>query len=275
LQNALAHLSVAQKHLFGRRRGHHPDLKEGGGPDGNADRDAVPGQGDGERHSIAGETPVDGISGLEITEADIRRNLETVRIQVLICEAMPTEMPHNLDLFGPTPSQCEVAERLLVAGHFELAQRVIDFLDLPAVELCVRASNQIATTEARSPTGSIAPVVWFLEAIPKLPPVEWDSLVSNVVNIWIIEKAELKADPSAAGQLIKFVHDERCKMDAHVLTGNLTCAFQIAQRLGNMQDVLHIRSCAQKVGDQELLKHINSFLAYTSPGQDYLKRGFM
>merc|ERR1719436_2312438 len=170
------------------------------------------------------------------------------------------------------PSQCEVAERLIVAGHFELAQRVIDFLDLPAVELCVRASNQIATTQARSPAGSIAPVVRFLQAIPKLPPVEWDSLVSNVVNIWIIEKAELNADPVAAGQLIKFIRDERCRMDAHVLTGNLTSAFQIAQRLGNLQDVLHIRSCAQKTGEHELLKHVNSFLAYTSPGQDYLKK---
>merc|ERR1712232_1106058 len=128
--------------------------------------------------------------------------------------------------------------------------------------------------EARASHGSIAPVVKFLEAVPKLPPVEWDSLVSNVVNIWIIEKAEMRADPSAASQLIRFIHDERCRMDAHVLTGNLTSAFQIAQRLGNLQDVLHIRSCAQKVGDQELLKHINSFLAYTSPGQDYMKKNF-
>merc|ERR1712232_681604 len=121
----------------------------------------------------------------------------------------------------------------------------------------------IATVEARSPTGSITPVVRFIESIRKLPPVEWDSLVSNVVNIWIIEKAELKADPSAASQLIRFIHDERCRMDAHVLTGNLTSAFQIAQRRGNEQDVLHIRSCAQKVGDQDLLKPINTFLSYT------------
>merc|ERR1712151_1496063 len=126
--------------------------------------------------------------------------------------------------------------------------------------------NQIATLEARAPAGSIAPVVRFLEAIPRLPPVEWDSLVSNVVNIWIIEKAEVGADPSAAGQLIRFIHDDRCKIDALVLTGNLMAAFQIAQRLGGRQDVLHIRMCAQKAGEQELLKHINSFFAYTSPG---------
>jgi hypothetical protein len=225
---------------------------------------------DGAAHGGAAETVGEGINE-EITEAEIRRNLETVRLQIAICEAMPTEMPHNVDLFGPTMSQCEVAERLLVHAHFDLAQRVIDFLDLPAVELCVRASNQIATTEARSLTGSITPVVRFLESIPKLPPVEWDSLVSNVVNIWIIEKAELQADPSAASQLIRFVLDERCRMDAHVLTGNLQSAFQIAQRLGSLQDVLHIRSCAQKSGEQELLKNINTFLAYTSPGRDYLK----
>jgi len=278
LQNANAHLQVAHKQLFPKRSGgassrHLEPPKETAhvtldssaesGTDGAAD-----GAADGSSRSGA---TIDNISGMEITEMDIRRNLETVRLQMAICEAMPTEMPHNVDLFGPSMSQCEVAERLLVHAHFDLAIRVIDFLELPVVELCVRASNQIATTEARSPTGSITPVVRFLEAIPKLPPVEWDSLVSNVVNIWIIEKAELKADPSAASQLIKFVLDERCRMDAHVLTGNLGSAFQIAQRLGTLQDVLHIRSCAQKAGEQELLKNINTFLAYTSPGRDYLK----
>jgi len=231
------------------------------------------GAADGASRGGATEASADGTSTVEITEQDIRRNLEVVRLQMAICEAMPTEMPNNVDLFGPTMNQCEVAERLLVVGHFDLAQKVMDFLDLPAVELCVRASNQIATLEARNPNGSIVPVVKFLEAIPKLPPVEWDSLVSNVVNIWIIEKAELKADPSAASQLIKFVLDERCRMDAHVLTGNLGSAFQIAQRLGNLQDVLHIRSSAQKAGEQELLKNINTFLAYTAPGREYLKKG--
>jgi len=273
LQNAFAHLTIAQKQLLSRKKGHHVDPKEGSGADGSGQgsssaHDAA----DGATYGAGSETMVDGISGLEITEADIRRNLETVRLQMAVCEAMPTEMPHHLDLFGSTSSQCEIAERLLVAGHYDLAQRHIDFLDLPAVELCVRASNQIATVEARCASGSITPVVKFLEAVRKLPPVEWDSLVSNVVNIWIIEKTELRWDASAASQLIKFIQDERCRMDAHVLLGNLTQAFQIAQRLGNLQDVLHIRSCAQKSGDQELLKHINSFLAYASPGKDYLKK---
>eukprot|EP00927_Polykrikos_kofoidii_P070617 TRINITY_DN67031_c0_g1_i1.p1 TRINITY_DN67031_c0_g1~~TRINITY_DN67031_c0_g1_i1.p1 ORF type:complete len:804 (+),score=163.43 TRINITY_DN67031_c0_g1_i1:338-2413(+) len=286
LQNAHAHLSLASRQLFGRRRGGgsggggHGEHHKGDGPGTDGAADVVVGSlagggGDGASHygGIGGaDVVLDCTSDLEVTESDIRRNLETVRLQTAICEAMPTEMPDNLDLFGQVSSQCEVAERLLVAGHFDLAQRVIDFLDLPAVELCVRASNQIATAEARSLTGSITPVVRFLEAIPKVPPVEWDSLVSNVVNIWIIEKAEQRADPCAAGQLIRFIHDERCRMDAHVLTGNLASAFQIAQRLGSLQDVLHIRSCAQRGGDQELLKHINSFLAYTSLGQDYLKK---
>lgn len=87
---------------------------------------------------------------------------------------------------------------------------MIDFLELPAVELCIRASNQIATQQARQESGSIAPVVRFLQAIPKLPPVEWDSLVSNVVNIWIIEKEELNGDRSAASQLVPYIQDERC-----------------------------------------------------------------
>ena len=78
-----------------------------------------------------------------------------------------------------------------MGGHWDLSQRIIDFLDLLAVELCVRASNQRATIQARPPTGSITPK--FIEAIRKLPPVEWDSRVSNVVNIWIIEMAERKA----------------------------------------------------------------------------------
>lgn len=247
LQNAFAHLSVAHK-LF-RKRG--KDDKE-------------------EKDTTEGVPEAADDSGQEM-EAHLRRNLETVRLQMAVCEEMP-EMAASLDLFGCIASQCEVAEQLLVAGQWELSQKIIDFLDLPAVELCVRASNQIATIQARSPAGSITPVVKFIEAIRKLPPVEWDSLVSNVVNIWIIEKAELKADPSAASQLIKFIQDERCRMDAHVLTGNLLSAFQIAQRLGNLQDVLHIRSCAQRAGDQELLKQMSSFLAYASPGKDYLTK---
>jgi len=267
LQNAYAHLNVAYKQLFGRRRGAHADHKgEGGVVDGAAEGGTMAGAPDGALGGGTGETMVDGISGLEITESDICRSLETVKIQMAICEAMPTDMPQGMDLFGPTPSQCEVAERLLVAAHFDLAQRVIDFLDLPAVELCVRASNQIATLEARKENGSIARVVRFLESIPKVPPMEWDSLVSNVVNIWIIEKAEISSDPSAAGQLIRFIRDERCQMDAHILTGNLASALQIATRLGSLHDVLHIRARAQKVGDLELQKQISSFLAYTSPG---------
>ena len=147
-------------------------------------------------------------------------------------------------------------------GHFKLAQRVMDFLELPAVELCIRASNQIATQQARQETGSILPVVRFLQAIPKLPPVEWDSLVSNVVNIWIIEKEELRLDRSQAAQLVPFIQDERCKMDALILIGHLQGAFQIAQRLGSVQDVLYINQKAQAVGDQELLKSIAAFMAY-------------
>jgi len=272
LQNAFAHLTVAHKQLFGRKRG-HPETKDGVGGDGGVDGGALVGAPDIVHGHGAGGEVSEGGAGGEVTEVDIRRSLETVQLQMSICEAMPVDMPDDCNLFGPMPAKCEVAEQLLIRGHFALAQRVIEFLDLPAVELCVRASNQIATLEARAAAGSIAPVVRFLEAVPKLPPVEWDSLVSNVVNIWIIEKTDIGHDPSAAGQLIRFILDERCRMDAHMLTGNLMSAFHIAQRQGNRQDVLHIRLLAQKAGDQELLKHINSFLAYTSPGQEYPKGG--
>eukprot|EP00930_Biecheleria_cincta_P026103 TRINITY_DN18459_c0_g2_i1.p1 TRINITY_DN18459_c0_g2~~TRINITY_DN18459_c0_g2_i1.p1 ORF type:complete len:2313 (-),score=520.95 TRINITY_DN18459_c0_g2_i1:320-6796(-) len=264
LQNAEAHLDYAYRRMASRRRG-HSEGKDSGSVDMIAESSSVTStSADAAVHGATGESAgVSGGGGSEyMTESDIKRSLETVRIQIEICEAMPTDMPHSAVLFGPMPAQCEVAETLMIAGHFGLAQKVIDFLDLPAVELCIRASNQIATQQARSPTGSIMPVVKFLEAIPKLPPVEWDSLVSNVVNIWIIEKEELKADRSAATQLIRYIVDERCKMDAHILTGNLHSAFQIAQRLGSMQDVLHINSRAQAVGDQELLKSIASFMAY-------------
>ena len=52
-----------------------------------------------------------------------------------------------------------------------------------------------------------------------------------------------------------------------ILIGNLQGAFQIAQRLGSMQDVLHINSRAQAVGDQELLKSIATFMAYNPVGK--------
>ena len=244
LQNAEAHLGFAHRKALSKRKGESKD--------GAADNLPEPATGP----DVSGDADIN-------EGADIKRNLETVRIQRAVCEAMPTEMPQNATLFGDLPSQCEVAELLMVNGHFKLAQKVMDFLDLPAVELCIRASNQIATQQARNGVGgSIAPVVKFLQAIPKLPPVEWDSLVSNVVNIWIIEKEELKADRSAASQLVPFIQDERCKMDAMILIGNLQGAFQIAQRLGSMQDVLHINSRAQAIGDQELLKSIATFMAY-------------
>lgn len=252
LQNAEAHLGFAHRKVVSKRK----EGKDGEQEPSPATHDAIAeGAGDGPNEaSAAGAT-------------DIKRNLETVRIQRAVCEAMPTEMPQNATLFGDLPAQCEVAELLMVNGHFKLAQKVMDFLDLPAVELCIRASNQIATQQARYPSGSIAPVVKFLQAIPKLPPVEWDSLVSNVVNIWIIEKEELKADRSAASQLVPFIQDERCKMDALILIGNLQGAFQIAQRLGSVQDVLHINSRAQATGDQELLKSIATFMAYNPVGK--------
>ena len=52
-----------------------------------------------------------------------------------------------------------------------------------------------------------------------------------------------------------------------ILIGNLQGAFHIAQRLGSMQDVLHINSRAQAVGDQELLKSIATFMAYNPVGK--------
>lgn len=266
LQNAHAHLSVAHRQRFGRRRHDLAHIGDGPHADVAADSALLAGGQEG------GQTEADVGAGeaVEITESSIRRSLDTVKLQMSIVEAMPTDMPQSLNLFGNIASQCEVAERLLCAAHFDLAQRAIDFLDLPVVEVCVRASNQIATGQARSATGSIAPIVRFLEAVPKLPPVEWDSLVTNVVNIWIIEKSDLGADVSSASQLIRFIHDPRCQMDAHVLTGGLAQAFQIAQRRGTLQEVFHIRSCVQKSGDQDLLKQINSFLAYTRPSQSYM-----
>ena len=52
---------------------------------------------------------------------------------------------------------------------------------------------------------------------------------------------------------------------SQVLLGSLGNAFQIAQRLGSLQDILHIRSCAQQVGDTGLMAQINTFLAYNAP----------
>merc|ERR1719160_1533541 len=64
LQNAYAHLNVAYKQLFGRRRGAHADHKgEGAGVDGAADGGTMVGAPDGALHGSAGETMVDGISG--------------------------------------------------------------------------------------------------------------------------------------------------------------------------------------------------------------------
>ena len=126
LQNAEAHLGFAHRKVMSKRKG---ETKDGADvPDATA---AVA------HDAISGEGTLGDVNEAGATE--IKRNLETVRIQRAVCEAMPTEMPQNAVLFGDLPAQCEVAELLMVNGHFKLAQKVMDFLDLPAVELCIRA----------------------------------------------------------------------------------------------------------------------------------------
>ena len=47
---------------------------------------------------------------------EISRTLDTVRLQLEVCEAMPC-MPSQAVLFTDTPAQCEVAELLMVQGR--------------------------------------------------------------------------------------------------------------------------------------------------------------
>ena len=87
------------------------------------------------------------------------------------------------------------------------------------------------------------------------------AVLKTVQSQWCQE--ELKADRSAASQLVPYIQDERqnrcqlfvalardessrrCKMDALILIGNLTHAFQIAQRRGVRS--VRPRSCSMKV----------------------------
>ena len=246
LQNAQAHLQMALQVLRSEKAAD--------------ERDREPG------HARPPRDERDDHWGKDGREADLRRTLEAVELQMEVSEVLPKEMPWNLSLFSKLEdAQREVAERLLVGEQYDLAQRVIEFLDLPAVEIYVRASNEMTTLLARG-NAPISPVLHFLScAVRRLAQAEADSLVSNVLNIWILEKTAVKEDPGAALQLIKFIQDERCRMDAYVLLGSLGNAFQIAQRLGSLQDILHIRSCAQQVGDTGLMAQINTFLAYNAP----------
>ncbi|CAD7926513.1 unnamed protein product, partial [Amoebophrya sp. A25] len=122
-------------------------------------------------HKLQQHVYVDLLSGKEISHAEIKRNLQLVRFQCRVCEALPRDRAHLFDaslwensmakksklsqmallhLSNATISRrCEVAEKLLVTAHFELGQQIMDFLELPVVEICVRASNELATAEAR------------------------------------------------------------------------------------------------------------------------------
>ena len=110
-------------------------------------------------------------------------------VQLEVAEVMPTGIPPESHLFATVENQSDVAERLLVKAHYDLAQKIIEFLGLSRVEIYVRASNQVTTLEARAGQ-TVGKVVEFLEAVRRLPPAEWDSLVSNVINIWLIEKGD-------------------------------------------------------------------------------------
>eukprot|EP00397_Hematodinium_sp_SG-2012_P000200 GEMP01000200.1.p1 GENE.GEMP01000200.1~~GEMP01000200.1.p1 ORF type:complete len:2672 (+),score=706.44 GEMP01000200.1:330-8018(+) len=176
---------------------------------------------------------IDVTNGQELSELDIRRKLDIVKLQLNVVEAAPTTMPHSLDLFSESPEACEVVEILLIQGHFGLAHTIIEFLDLPAVVLCVRASNEIATREARADDGQIARVVRFLEAVQKTTlesgrndareiEIQWDSLVSNVINIWIYERKDHLREESEAKVLLKFIQDDKSRLDALELLGLLS-----------------------------------------------------
>ncbi|CAE7648370.1 unnamed protein product, partial [Symbiodinium necroappetens] len=111
LQNAEAHLGFAHRKLLSRKKG---EGKDGTG-DGTSENPSAAAQ---ESMTASGDAvSLEAKMGI----ADIKRNLETVRIQRAVCEAMPTSMPQNAVLFGDLPAQCEVAELLMVNGHFKLA----------------------------------------------------------------------------------------------------------------------------------------------------------
>jgi len=319
-------------------------------------------------------TAIDILTQKEVTEASLRRTVTLVKFQVQVCECIPrAELSshlfenylyesskhnnHRSREHDTISRRCEVVERLLANGHFGLAQNIIEFLNLPVVEVCVRASNELATAEARKRDGSITPLLKFLVAAKKtilgnkfskdnnynssesifnssnststtlrmsgmmqaqkdqmiglastatrmatdlfsssLVPqrqsktkkkrsgkydvldanmlsgssfaaserqVQWDSLVSNMINIWIIEKKALGESYDAAREMVHFIIDERCMLDAYVLLGYLEQAFTIAKQIGSLQEVMGLKEIVSE-NNPELLKQINAYLAYTS-----------
>ena len=108
--------------------------------------------------------------------------------------------------------------------------------------------------------------------------VQWDSLVSNMINIWIIEQESSGGSEKKTWikSLTRFIQDDTCRLDACVLCGSYEAAFTIARRLGApaMQDVYAIRSAVMKEIESDvstgvdkkyepLLKQSNAHINYT------------
>ncbi|CAD7942749.1 unnamed protein product [Amoebophrya sp. A120] len=237
---------------------------------------------------------VDLLTGKEVSAQEIERFLRLVQFQTLVCEVIPRDRAHLFDttlwdgvhqkrqkmsqlallhLSNATISRrCEVAEKLLISAHFQLAERIMEFLQLPVVEICVRASNELATTEARKARCQVSPLLRFLESAKKCldhqkwDQQEWDSLVSNMVNIWIHERKQFPDAGADAEKLIRFMKDKRCKLDAFVLLGHLENAFQIARKLGSLEEIVYLKKQAQqhKNYHPDLLKQINAYITYNA-----------
>eukprot|EP00392_Amoebophrya_sp_AT5.2_P004950 g4959.t1 len=227
---------------------------------------------------MASTSRIDLLTGKEVTPTEIRRYLQLVKFQTHVCEAMARDRAHLFDTTlwdteatkfchlsqmallllsnATVRRRCEVAEKLLTTAHFELAEKIMDFLDLPVVEICVRASNELATTEARKRKCAISPLMRFLHSAKKCFRAgmgEWDSLVSNMVNIWIHERKKFVDGGKDAMKLVSFMEDERCKLDALILIEEFSAAFHIAaKKLQSLEEVMYLKKQVQQaVATQE------------------------
>ncbi|CEM27730.1 unnamed protein product [Vitrella brassicaformis CCMP3155] len=296
LHNAFSHLSAALQLI---RRSYERASRPLGGPPGAGVSVGVEGapsapprasspDGHGINFNATSDIPIQ-----QLTENDVLRGLRTLKLQMEVCETLPN-LPPRINLFGPRSVQAEVCDKLMttssgstgsrgastLAPHtppaattttttdmptlpqspsqYELANRVMDFFGLPKGELYVKASNIIAA-EAKS----LDQVKVFLSAVSnRLPAFEWDALVVNIINIWVVEHRH--KDPTQvqlAAQLVHLIQDDRHRLDAYVLLGQLGLAFHLACRLGSLQDLLHIRDEASRAGEQSLVAQVHAFLS--------------
>ena len=144
-----------------------------------------------------------------------------ISIQLLVSHSFRKEV----HLFSELKHQVEICE-YLIAKKTNLGLELLNYLDLPRIQTIIRASNRVAQ---HCVEGKLEPVTKFLSTISHaaMDVDNFDSLVSNLLNIWIYEAQKNNYRVTDGNVIVPFFRGDVCKFDAYILLGCLEEAFQV------------------------------------------------